>query len=202
MNSALRSALGRFTFNKNGRFNIRGSTLGSRSLNSFDTGSSGSGSGTSTPQHLEPGRAPGAPAGITNTKCRLYERDSFSSKWRDMGSARLSIMLPDPLTPQSTMRQGKGSPGMRDPSQEKRILVSGKSNGETLLDVTLGESCFERVARSGIAVSVWEDVVGPGGRVGTVGAHGGVSGAKARVFMIQVWLSCFAVPGCLLTLKR
>lgn len=30
-----------------------------------------------------------------------------------------------------------------------------------LLDVQLGESCFERVARTGIALSVWEDVVGP-----------------------------------------
>jgi hypothetical protein len=184
MNSALRSALGKFNFSRNGRFNIRGSTLGSRSLNSFDTGSSGSGSGTSTPQNLEPGRAPGAPPGITNTKCRLYERTS-TSKWRDMGGARLSIMLPEPGAPQATMRQGKGSPGMRDPSQEKRILVVGKSNGETLLDATLGESCFERVARSGIAVSVWEDIVGPAGEVGTVGAVGGVSGAKARVYMIQ-----------------
>lgn len=186
MNSALKSALGRFSFGKNGRFNIRGSTLGSRSMNSFDTGSSGSGSGTSTPPNFEPGRAPGAPAGITNTKCRLYERDSFSSKWRDMGAARLTIMLPDPATPTMTMRQGKGSPGMRDPTQEKRIVVVGKSKGEVMLDVTLSESCFERVARSGIAVSVWEDVTGPGGIVGTVGAVGGVSGAKARIFMIQV----------------
>lgn len=183
MNTALRSALGRFSFGKNGRFNIRGSTLGSRSLNSFDTGSSGSGSGSgvSTPG-ADPGRAPGAPAGITNTKCRLYERDTVSSKWRDMGAARLTIMLPDPATPQSAMRQGKGSPGMRNPGEEKRIVVVGKSKDETLLDVTLGESCFERVARSGIAVSVWEDV----GLAGTVGAVGGVTGARARVFMIQV----------------
>jgi hypothetical protein len=187
MNSALRSALGKLSFGRNGRFNIRGSTLGSRSLNSFDTGSSGSGSGTTTPP-IEPGRAPGAPAGITNTKCRLYERDTFSSKWRDMGSARLTIMLPDPGTPTMGMRQGKGSPGMRDPSQEKRIVVVGKTKSETLLDVTLGESSFERVARSGIAVSVWEDMTGPSGQAGTVGAVGGVSGARARVFMIQVRL--------------
>jgi hypothetical protein len=79
---------------------------------------------------------------------------------------------------------------MRDPSQEKRILVTGKTQGQTLLDVTLSESCFERVARSGIAVSVWEDVVGADGRIGTVGAVGGVSGARARVFMIQVCRHC------------
>lgn len=186
MNTALRSALGRFSFGRNGRFNIRASTLGSRSTNSFDAGSSGSGSGTSTPSHLEPGRAPGAPAGITNTKCRLYEREPSSNKWRDMGSARLSIMLPDPNAPTSIMRQGKGSPGARDPSQEKRIVVVGKSKGETLLDVTLSESCFERVARSGIAVSVWEDVIGPDGIVGRAAVTGGVSGSRSRVFMIQM----------------
>ncbi|KAF1996366.1 hypothetical protein P154DRAFT_525648 [Amniculicola lignicola CBS 123094] len=187
MNTALKSALGRLSFNRNGRFNIRGSTLGSRSINSFDTGSSGSGSGANTPPN-EIGRAPGAPAGITNTKCRLYERDTFSSKWRDMGAARLTIMLPDPASLQVgiQVRQGKGSPGMRDPSQEKRIVVVGKAKGDVLLDVTLAETCFERVARSGIAVSVWEDVVGPSGMVGTVGARGGVSGARARVFMIQM----------------
>ncbi|KAF2261776.1 hypothetical protein CC78DRAFT_607206 [Lojkania enalia] len=184
MNTALRSALGRFSFGKNGRFNIRSSTLGSRSNNSFDTGSSGS--GTSTPPNFEPGRAQGAPAGITNTKCRLYERDSFSSRWRDMGSARLTIMLPDASKRLSTIREGKGSPGTRDPMQEKRIVVLGKTKGETLLDVTLGESCFERVARSGIAVSVWEDVFGSTGVAGTVPAVGGVSGARARVFMIQM----------------
>lgn len=185
MNTALRSALGRFSFSKNGRFNIRGSTLGSRSTNSFDTGSSGSGSGASTPSNLEPGRASGAPAGITNTKCRLYERDSLT-KWRDMGAARLTIMLPDASIPTTAMRQGKGSPGTRDPSQEKRIVVVGKTKGQTLLDVTLSESCFERVARSGIAVSVWEDIVGPDGVAGRAGHTGGVSGARARIFMIQM----------------
>ncbi|KAF2469796.1 uncharacterized protein BDR25DRAFT_39659 [Lindgomyces ingoldianus] len=186
MNTAFKSALNRFSFGKNGRFNIRGSTLGSRSTNSFDSGSNGSGSGTNTPPNLEPGRAPGAPAGITNTKCRLYERESFTTKWRDQGAARLTIMLPDPSAPQTTMRQGQGSPGVRNPTLEKRILVMGKTKGETLLDVTLGESCFERVARTGIAVSVWEDVVGPNGQIGTVGAVGGVSGARARVYMIQM----------------
>ncbi|PSN74962.1 hypothetical protein BS50DRAFT_628212 [Corynespora cassiicola Philippines] len=185
MNTALRSALGRFSFAKNSRLNARSSTLGSQSMNSFDSGSNRSGSGTSTPTNLEGGRAPGAPAGITNTKCRLYERESLT-KWRDMGSARLTIMLPDPLRPKTAMREGKGSPGARDPSQEKRIIVVGKSKGETLLDVTLSESCFERVARSGIAVSVWEDIVGANGVLGQAPDTGGVSGARARTFMIQM----------------
>ncbi|KAL1592380.1 hypothetical protein SLS60_011459 [Paraconiothyrium brasiliense] len=182
MNTALRSALGRFSFGKNGRFNIRGSTLGSRSINSFDTGSSGSGSGSSTPN---PGRAPGAPAGITNTKVRLYERESLT-KWRDMGAARLAIMLPslDPsFSPSNPLSR---SPGMRDPSQEKRIVVTSKKDQTTLLDVTLSESCFERVARSGIAVSVWEDIVGADGVAGRAANTGGVMGSRARVFMVQM----------------
>lgn len=187
MNTALRSALGRFSFGKNGRFNIRGSTLGSRSINSFDTGSSGSnsrpGSGASSPH---PGRAVGAPMGITETKVRLYERET-TTKWRDMGGARLTIMLPDPASlladsPSAVRR----SPGQRDPSQEKRIVITGKKDGTVLLDVTLSESCFERVARSGIAVSVWEDIVGEDGEVGRVARTGGVMGSRARVFMVQM----------------
>jgi hypothetical protein len=202
MNTAIKSALNRFSFNKNGRFNIRASMLssrdGSRSTNSFDSGNSmGSGSGTSTP-NPDSTRAPGAPPGITNTKVRLYERET-QSKWRDLGSARLSIMLPDPSAPQSVMRQGQGSPGVRNMAEEKRILITSKAKGAVLLDVTLGESCFERVARTGIAVSVWEDVVGPNGEIGTVGAVGGVSGARARVYMVQV---CFIFSSYVLILEQ
>ncbi|KAH5613462.1 hypothetical protein HBI45_041030 [Parastagonospora nodorum] len=184
MNTALRSALGRFSWAKNGVFSVRNSTLGSRSDgSSFDAGSSG-GSGASTPNGDT--RAPGAPAGITNTKCRLYERESLK-KWRDMGSARLTIMLPspNPTEPSSPTNPLQRAPGQRDIKQERRIVVTGKK-GEVLLDVTLSESCFERVARSGIAVSVWEDVVGDDGHVGRVAKTGGVSGARARVFMIQM----------------
>ncbi|KAF9695490.1 hypothetical protein EKO04_006668 [Ascochyta lentis] len=186
MGTAMRSALGRFSFGKGGMFSVRNSTLGSRSLNSFDTGSSGSlpGSGASSPNG--PGGAVGAPAGITNTKCRLYERETLK-KWRDMGGARLTIMLPSPHpsapgSPNPLQR----SPGTRDHTQERRILVTSKKEGQTLLDVTLSETCFERVARSGIAVSVWEDNVGEGGEVGQVAKTGGVNGARARVFMIQM----------------
>jgi hypothetical protein len=183
MNTALRSALSRFSFGKNGIFSVRNSTLESRSINSFDTGDSGSppGSGASTPN------ATGAPAGITNTKCRLYERESVK-KWRDMGSARLTIMLPSPhpTAPSSPTNPLQRGPGTRDRTQERRILVTSKKESQTLLDVTLSETCFERVARSGIAVSVWEDLVGDHGEIGQVQKTGGVLGAKARVFMIQM----------------
>ncbi|KAK4939161.1 hypothetical protein LTR28_009430 [Elasticomyces elasticus] len=120
----------------------------------------------------------GTPLGITNAKIRLYTRES-ASKWRDMGSARMTIMLPPRLHP------GTLPANPRITGQEKRIMVQGKTKGEMLLDVTLGESCFERVARTGIAVSVWEESKGPNGEIGQVGAVGGVGG-RVNVFMIQM----------------
>jgi hypothetical protein len=99
-----------------------------------------------------------------------------------MGSARLTIMLPEPIPTNSRQR----APGTRDHTQERRIVLTGKTKGEVLLDVTLSETCFERVARSGIAVSVWEDHVGEDGLIGSVGKTGGVLGARARVFMVQM----------------
>lgn len=185
MNTALRSALGRFSWAKTGIFSVRDSTLGSRSTgSSFDLGSSG-GSGASTPNG--DGRAAGAPAGITNTKCRLYERETLK-KWRDMGSARLTIILPspNPTAPSSPSNSRQRAPGQKDARQERRIVVTGKTKNEVLLDVTLSETCFERVARSGIAVSVWEDLVDDNGVVGAAGKTGGVGGARARVFMMQM----------------
>lgn len=66
------------------------------------------------------------------------------------------------------------------------MLVYGKSKGELLLDVTLGETAFERVARTGIAVSVYEENMGPNGEVGRVGAVGGVLSARTTVYMVQM----------------
>jgi len=185
MNSALRSALSRFSFGKHGMFSVRDSTLGSRSSGSFDSGSRPD-SGASTPTG-DARRAPGAPAGIVNTKCRLYERESMK-KWRDMGSTRLTIMLPSPnaSAPSSPTNPRQRAPGVRDHTQERRIVITSKSKGTVLLDVTLSETCFERVARSGIAVSVWEDHIDAAGQIGGVAHTGGVLGARARVFMVQM----------------
>ena len=87
-----------------------------------------------------------------------------------MGSARLTIMLPspNPSEPSSPINPRQRAPGTRDHTQERRILLTGKKHGETLLDVTLSETCFERVARSGIAVSVWEDHMNEDGEVGVL----------------------------------
>ena len=81
-----------------------------------------------------------------------------------------------PSSAPSTPRRGAAS----EPA--KRILVHGKTRGEVLLDVCLGESSFERVARTGIAVSVWE--ANEGGAVAK--SQGGVTVGAYRVYMIQM----------------
>ncbi|CAL5866961.1 uncharacterized protein PFLUO_LOCUS1173 [Penicillium psychrofluorescens] len=63
---------------------------------------------------------------------------------------------------------------------EKRIFIRGKNRGETLLDVCLPEGAFERVARTGIAVSVREE------NEGAIAKKGGVTGGIHRVYMIQM----------------
>ena len=181
-----------------GMFNIARSTISSRNgshANSIYTSSdNSSGSGASSPIPLGGDGAGGRPApiGLTNTKIRLYLRET-ASKWQDMGSARLTIMLP--TNPSGGIAEGNRLSTGR--INEKRIIIHGKTKGEVLLDVQLGEHCFEKAARTGIALNVWEDAVGPNGEVGVVGAVGGVGGGRMRVYMIQVrcllaWLSPFS----------
>ncbi|KAF7593278.1 hypothetical protein BBP40_011735 [Aspergillus hancockii] len=134
--------------------------------------------------------------GLSNAKIRLYMRET-QSKWRDMGAARLTIM-PAPqrleaaageLDDASAATEGAGgSPpasGATSPRRtvdsEKRILIRGKTRGETLLDVCLPESSFERVARTGIAMSVWEESEG-----GAMPKKGGVTGGSSKIYMIQM----------------
>ncbi|KAF9884686.1 lumenal Hsp70 protein, partial [Aspergillus nanangensis] len=139
--------------------------------------------------------------GLSNAKIRLYVRET-QSKWRDMGAARLTIM---PATPApSPSRPGTAVSGRSDPSSgaegadesppasgaasprramdsTKRILIRGKTRNEVLLDVCLGESAFERIARTGIAISVWEENAG-----GAMPKKGGVTNGSSRVYMIQM----------------
>ncbi|OQO05895.1 hypothetical protein B0A48_09991 [Cryoendolithus antarcticus] len=175
MNSAF-SALRRFS--GSGKiFNIAKSTIstregGARSATYSDSLSSGA----TTPLPVDPRL--GTPLGLTNMKIRFYVRET-AGKWRDLGSARLNILLPprlDPTVPADPRVTGR----------EKRVVVQGKTQGEVLLDATLGETCFERVARTGIAVSVWEELVGANGEKGHVGHQGGVLGARATVYMVQM----------------
>ncbi|KAF2087059.1 hypothetical protein K490DRAFT_42915, partial [Saccharata proteae CBS 121410] len=208
--SALKRFSGRGVFHSgDNRGSMESSTYGSRSrssdsLNGEPETSTGAGAdGLPMPM----------PIGITNSKIRLYVRET-ASKWRDLGSARLSIMRPSrPSSPNDPngggfgldtgngvfVRHGQGGPGTLRQGEEKRIVVVGKTSTR-LLDVTLNESCFERVARTGIAVSVWVDGVGTDGVLGGVGARGGVSGVGVRVYMIQMKTErecayCFSLLG-------
>lgn len=194
MSSAF-SALKRFSARNNGMFNIAQSTVGSRtgsragSIYTSSDNSSGSGTHSPIPPGMMTDARKDAPIGLTDAKIRIYIRET-ASKWRDMGSACLTIKRAEakPLGPDG---RPMSSGGVDHQSLlGKRIIVNGKTKGEVLLDVQLGESCFERVARTGIAVSVWEDIVGPNGEVGVVNAVGGVSGGKAKVYMIQVCRVC------------
>ncbi|KAK3074229.1 hypothetical protein LTR53_003516 [Teratosphaeriaceae sp. CCFEE 6253] len=173
MNTAF-SALRRISGGNKSIFNIAKSTLTSKEGTRSSYSDSLS-SGAATPIPIDPRL--GTPLGITNAKIRLYIRET-ASKWRDMGSARLSVLLPPRQDPAALTNP-------RMTGMEKRILICGKSKGETLLDATLGESCFERVARTGIALSVWEEATGPNGEA-VVGPSGGVSNARSKVYMVQM----------------
>ncbi|KAL3471458.1 hypothetical protein BJX99DRAFT_24691 [Aspergillus californicus] len=135
--------------------------------------------------------------GLSNAKIRLYGRET-QSKWRDMGAARLTIMpapspeprRPDTATEGNSMSDDSSPPASGtvspqrgvEPVNRKRIIIRGKTRGEVLLDVCLDETCFERVARTGIAVSVREENEdGP-----AVPKKGGVMTGISRVYMIQM----------------
>lgn len=63
--------------------------------------------------------------------------------------------------------------------REKRILISrNKGHGVMLLDSVLGESCFERVMQTGIAVKVWAADE-------TITKTGGVTMGKETLYMMQ-----------------
>ena len=94
------------------------------------------------------------------------------------GLASNTLNSNSPPRPPSSLRRGGG--GISEP--EKRILIRGKTRNEVLLDVCLGESSFERVARTGIAVSVWEE----GAAGGAMPEKGGVTGGTYRIYMIQM----------------
>ncbi|KAM3422524.1 hypothetical protein BST61_g25 [Cercospora zeina] len=167
MNTAF-SALRRFSGSSK-FFDLAKSTITSRE-GTQSTNSESLNSGGATPD-LAFDPSMGTPLGTTGTKVRLYVRES-ASKWRDLGSARLTIMLPprpDPSLPANPKTTGL----------EKRILVTGKSQNETLLDVTLGESAFERIARTGIAISVYEVSE-------HVGRSGGVLPNRTTCYMLQM----------------
>ena len=196
MSSAF-SALRRFGRGDGGKFNIALSTISSRQGMGSDPGTYSISDNSSAKDMATP-MASGMVAnndgslGLKDAKIRLYLREN-ASRWRDLGSARLTILRPE-----------NDACGLRGDGQimhEKRILIHGKTKGEVLLDTQLGESSFERVARTGIAMSIWEDVVGPNGELGRAGAVGGVAAVKTKVYMIQVRVCDSESPLDLLTVS-
>ncbi|KAL4956807.1 hypothetical protein BDW69DRAFT_68160 [Aspergillus filifer] len=207
MSSAF-SALKRFG-GKSSMFSISRSSVSSRRQKDGESGSlfsssaaSGAGSNGGGISRIAAAIKGVDGIGLSNAKIRLYARET-QSKWRDMGAARLTIMpapspastSPEPRRPDtagtgaedstdniSPPSSGAATPHIVEQRNEKRIIIRGKTRGEVLLDVCLDESCFERVARTGIAVSVREENEdGP-----AVAQKGGVTSGNTRVYMIQM----------------
>ncbi|CAI7599645.1 unnamed protein product [Penicillium glandicola] len=208
MSSAF-SALKRFG-NGSKMFNISRSTIESRNGREGSIYSGSGDSGNDPSPNSGMGRLGAAVKGadgigLSNAKVRLYARES-ASKWRDMGAARMTIMRAPPKNPS---RPGTGVSGRSDSNSpqgdnadnasgtsppasgsasprggmaaEKRIVIRGKTRGETLLDVCLGENAFERIARTGIAVSIREE-----NEDASISKQGGVATGSGKVFMIQM----------------
>ena len=94
-----------------------------------------------------------------------------------LGPSTTSLRSP----PSAALSGQNPSPNFIKPDHQ-RILLTGKNasrNSLPLLDVTLHESCFERVARTGIAISVWEERT-------EVAKVGGVVGGKTTMYMMQM----------------
>lgn len=195
------SALKRFG-NNSKMFSIARSTVTSRSgqreEGSMQSAGTGTHSATSGIGRIAAAIKGVDGIGLSNAKIRLYARET-QTKWRDMGAARLTIMpappsdngpndaLPPPTSDNSPPRPPPtSSPAPRRAGSglepQKRILIRGKTRNEVLLDVCLGESSFERVARTGIAVSVWEENAAGG----AMPEKGGVTGGTYRIYMVQM----------------
>ncbi|CCX33637.1 Similar to hypothetical protein [Tuber melanosporum Mel28]; acc. no. XP_002836656 [Pyronema omphalodes CBS 100304] len=149
--------------------NIFGKNKGSMASSSSMDGSSRSGSPTGLPN------VPGIENSLvvmTPMKIRFYRREN-PSKWQDIGNARLIVLKP--LDGQRARNQGE---------DEKRVVIVNKKGTTVHLDVILGESAFERVARTGIAISI---LTGEGEEDGTgkPGDTGGL-GAKNTVYMMNM----------------
>lgn len=184
------------------------SRSGSRPESRYSTSTKSGSSSNPSSNPIEASAAAAGGIGLASAKVRLYCRES-ASKWRDMGAARMTILpvSPGPSRPGTSSNSNKeaaadqptpesgdaaneaftipssGPPQPAPPQNpvksEKRILIRGKKTEEVLLDACLGESCFERVARTGLAVSVWEAYE-------EVAKQGGVTGGSFKIYMIQM----------------
>ncbi|KAI5783569.1 hypothetical protein EDC01DRAFT_618638 [Geopyxis carbonaria] len=136
---------------------------------SATTSMMGDGSRGGTPTELS--NLPGIENGFITMapmKVRLYLRET-PSKWRDLGNARLNVLNP---------------PDTAKNMNDKRVVITNKKGNLILLDTVLGEQSFERVARTGIAISILTSE-GEADGTGKPGDIGGI-GAKNTVYMMQM----------------
>jgi hypothetical protein len=114
-----------------------------------EVGIDGGGSGPSTGESTPTGQNP---AGVVGKKNGSGPRLSSSS-----------------FTPHRIHGNGR----------EKRVIVrEHKDSNAVLLDAVLGESCFERVMQTGIAVKVWNEEH-------QIGERGGVVMGRETIYMLQ-----------------
>ncbi|RFU25574.1 hypothetical protein B7463_g10770, partial [Scytalidium lignicola] len=175
----------RFDINKSSVDTTQGLNAIGSGHNSIYTSSSGS-----TASGITPPRTPTSPSLTGTTASHIINRSSENlkirlyllatrSKWEDLGSALLTVTQPPPgMRQASSLYQGI----------ERRVVVRTNTKNPkeslVLLDVVLGGRCFQRVGRTGVLVTVWEDITGPNGEIGMIGAVGGVSG-RTRKWLLQ-----------------
>lgn len=111
-------------------------------------------------------------------KMRFFRRKT-ASDWRDLGQCRLHVFKP-------LDRSAPIVPGFSRPNFS-RIIITNKKGTRLFLDEVLGETAFERVQRTGIAINILEK---EGDEDGVVEASGGI-GAKNQIFMMWVSSICF-----------
>jgi hypothetical protein len=132
--------------------------------------------------------------GSDNLKIRLY-RGATSSKWQDMGEARLTVSNPPSgMRHASSLDHGvlkritviKAQSEDDEPIEQNEHGRTSKRDKEVVvwLDIVLGSRNFLKYGRNGIAFEIWEDIRGDDGVVGVVPKQGGVSGTS-RKWMFQ-----------------
>jgi hypothetical protein len=161
-------------------FNIKKSSvdIAGSGDNSGPTSSYSSASGMTPPRtptsFFSSSNAQTVDLGSENIKIRLYER--VRHDWDDKKYAFLTVTPPDGRRQRSTLHNGL----------EKRILVTLRPHGhkdgpgKVIIDEVLGSRCFQQLGIKGVMCTIWQDIRGPNGELGMIGATGGVSGRQQK----------------------
>ena len=95
-------------------------------------------------------------------------------------TSRAPSAMPQPRTSHLRLPSSSTTPHrIHGDGREKRILITtAKRKDVVLLDEILGESCFEKVMQTGIAVNVWKESE-------DINEYGGVMTGRSQMYMIQ-----------------